>query len=720
VYHPAITARLIDAERRRTANAPEPTDRFLGVYHSADEILAFETHMDGLLTLDQKPDVTRPLTPHERQWVVNERTLATLDARYWYTRYARIVNDQNVNVPFVPNVAQRMVIDFWGELEAKGWAIMMVQLKARQLGVSTLTELEVLRRGLFTPDVNGVVASCDDDKSKLMFLMIERAWEQQPWWLVPGAVQHKTGKYLKLQNNSTISVESGSQMSGIGRGYTPQIVHISELADFFDAGALIDDSLLHAVHPHPSTFFVLESTAKGFDNWWHDTWEQSEREWNKGVPGLCPIFLPWFCGRDIYPTKTWLRQRPIPPDWVPSEKTETHAVKAALYVRTSDRLKAVYAADWTMPVAQQWYYEKKYEAAVEKNRLPQFLSEMPSDPNEAFQSTNIAAVDVEDCLWYRDRALARPPLAVLGIRGPLEEIPVRFQPTARELDPRSAFKPVTLTTYLGAVESVYHLVPLIFNSYSESPFGRLYLWELPEDGWEYGLGIDMGDGVGQDRSVIEVFRRISLHEPWVQCAEFATPYMNSLDFWPIVQAVAIYFSVRRYGSIKQPKIVVECRGNGETVQLELKKCGWSNFHYWVKYDTRKIDQSKAHHLGVLTNGPFRRMMMDKILHVFNNRDVDLRSPWMCDEFRRLERDELRQQFRADSGGHDDRIMAMGFVLWSLDALQLSVRSKRRSQVTSDDGDPVYTDPHGGEAIESAGAARANRLVTPPDRTRPRI
>lgn len=691
MYDVAFTQTQIDAEIAHTAAEPDPARRFLGIRHSIEEAQLFIDHMNSLLDDNGRPK--RKLTAKEQQWVKNERVLSMLDFEYWASRYGRIVNDSNVMVPFVPRIAQRMVINVWAELERLGWAIMMIQLKARQLGVTTLTELAILHRNLFYPDLKSVVASCDEDKSKLMARMIEACLEEQPWWLVPDFASHKIGRYLEFTNHSLISVESGNQMSGIAMGNTPQCAHISELSDFFDASLLIDASLLHAVHPHAQTFVVLESTAKGFDNWWYKKWTSSVRNWQKGTAKLCPIFLPWFVGRDIYPTDTWVRMHPIPRGWIPSEKTEKHAEKAAIYVKTNDRLHTVFGDGWTLPRVQQWFYEVSYQEAVEEKRLPTFLSEMPADPDEAFQSTNIAAVDLEDLLPHRDRALAREPVVVFGITGDTNEIPVRHQPSRRMFDPKATIAPVTVRTLLGPTISEYTLYPLRFESYDEDPHGRLYVWEWPKDNETYAIGVDMGDGVGQDRSVIQVVKKISVWDPWKQVAEFATPFMNSFDFWPIVQAVLLLYSVRRGESIRQPRIVIEIRGNGENVQLELKKRGWTNFHQWTRYDGKKIDPSKAHVLGILTNPWFRRMMMDKILSIFNNQEIDLGSPWLIEEFRRLERDEYKQQFRADGGGHDDRVMALGFCLWSLDILELHVRSRRRvDQADLEASDePTYTD-----------------------------
>ena len=60
--------------------------------------------------------------------------------------YCHIIDFEKRLVRFTPNIAQRLVLDIWSEMEAQRWAIMMLQLKSRQLGVSTLTELAVAHR----------------------------------------------------------------------------------------------------------------------------------------------------------------------------------------------------------------------------------------------------------------------------------------------------------------------------------------------------------------------------------------------------------------------------------------------------------------------------------------------------------------------------------------------------------------------------------------------
>src|SRR6185312_17250646 len=48
--------------------------------------------------------------------------------------------------------------------------------------------------------------------------------------------------------------------------------------------------LLQSVPDQPNTMVVLESTANGVGDWFHDMWVKAERGENE----FTPIFLPWF------------------------------------------------------------------------------------------------------------------------------------------------------------------------------------------------------------------------------------------------------------------------------------------------------------------------------------------------------------------------------------------------------------------------------------------
>lgn len=663
-----MTERAIDALNRTQLSSPNPADRWALRRYTSAQIRHAIAHFNDLLhkeTLTLK----RPLDHEEQRFIQNERRLCALDFHHWRTAYAKIIDWEKHVVPFTPNVAQQIVLDVWADLERRGRAIMMIQLKARQLGVTTLTELTVAHRVQFWPRVNAVVASADPKKSVKMAGMIDFCWKEQPWWLLPRTTKVEGGIPVEFgELNSSILIQAGNQFNGVARGQTPNVVHLSELCEWDDAAQLVDAALLKAIHETPDVFVVLESTALGRGNWWHDTWKQTKEDWPTGRSRLCPIFLPWYTGIDIYPTATDLRMRPIPPDWEPSELTKQHAARARDYVLANPLLSKYLAKSdpsWTLPLSQQWYYEIERDAAIKKKQLNLFLSEMPADDQEAFQSTNISAFSPEIVLAHRERT--RAPLAVYTIAG--AGIPDDLTLPRRDWDLTQAPIPVSPSTILPHSTETFYLIPLTFSGYSSTGAGlRLFVWEWPEPGATYGLGVDTSDGIGQDWSVVEVLKKNFPHGPDQQVAEFASPYIKALQFWPHVLTLASLYSVYQPKQDRrvQCRVAIECRGNGESVQYELQKRGWWNFHPWKKLDNRRPTQNgETWKIGVYTSAWYRPLMMDRLLTMLEDETLEVYSPYLVAEMEALEKDERKQSLKAVFGEHDDRLMALGFVLDSV-------------------------------------------------------
>jgi hypothetical protein len=146
--------------------------------------------------------------------------------------------------------------------------------------------------------------------------------------------------------------------------------------------------------------------------------------------------------------------------------------------------------------------------------------------------------------------------------------------------------------------------------------------------------------------------------------------------------------------IRQSRIVIECKGNGESTQLELRKRGWGNFHPWIRYDSKRLRPQDAHKLGWFTNTWSRAMMMDMLLKAVRDEWIDVYSPFFVDEMADLERDEFRQSLAAAYGGNDDRIIAGAIVFFSLHALELKggqpmIAAQRKAKLSSQAFDPVY-------------------------------
>ncbi len=381
-----------------------------------------------------------------------------------------------------------------------------------------------------------------------------------------------------------------------------------------------------------------------------------------------PVFLPWYVGTDIYPTPAMLRKNPIPHDWVPSDRTVAHAERARIYVLNNPLLFQHLAKNdtrWQMPRAQMWWREIGYQTAKEKKQLHIFLAVFCADDFEAFQSSNVPVIDPEILLGYQERT--RAPIAVYTVVGP--DIPPSLVTPARYWDRTKPTITIATRELSTRFDAKYQLIPLLFHGYdSFEEDMKLLIWEYPQEGSSYGIGIDCSEGIGQDNAVMEVLREADLQRPPAQVAEWASNRVTAFQLWPLALALGTFYSTysMKVGHRAQAKLAIETVTNGSSLQNELKKRGWFNFHQWKYNDTKRpIKDSLVHREGILTNAWFRSTMMDMLLTCLSEEAIDIPSPYLVKELTTLERVIGVTKAVAASGSHDDRVMAIGFPLISL-------------------------------------------------------
>ena len=688
---------------------------FVPQYNSVEEVEAFERKLkaEGKYIYDDtgRTKFTQNLSSADSQHILNEQILCQCDAVYWLTRYAHIKTEENIIRRFRFRIPQRLLFDIIADLEELRVAIELLILKARQLGLSTLVELLIAHRIIFSYGINAVIGSADQTKTGLMANMLFLAYDMCPVWLVPAhtrRVESDRGMLVFGSMASGVSFQHGAQTSGIARGTTPTLYHLSECASFSDPVNQIESSLFKAVHASPNVFGVLEGTGEGDKGWWPDTYRHAKANWPLKRSRLCSRFLPWFCGTDIYPTPTWLRMRPVPNDWLPHRDTKLHVAKAELYVRSDKLLAKHLGANYRMPREQQWFWEVEHEQAKAKNIESIFLQEMAGDDEEALQRSSESVfghTTIEEIHVRRKRDYECFTITGQSIEEAHEVAPEYFDRSRERI-------PVRFQSNKGEVYR-WELIPLrpesLREDEAEDADGVLFIFHHPKPGVSYSIGVDTSEGKGQDSTVISVWTCGRRGEPDVQCAEFSSSHVNHVEAFAFVLAVAAYYKSHMAIGVtrwKEPYLSIEqVAAVGDTCQLQLARMGYTNFHRMARYDSsvKRIQKQKktGGKRGWFTFAYTRAMLTGNFVHAAQNGWAEINSPWLITEMKEFEvhvTSSGKERLEHADDSHDDRIFASAMAIFCPhDMDQLADRSKKRF-VEASALPPVDVTPYRGQVV----------------------
>jgi hypothetical protein len=663
------------------------------------------------------------LSSEEIRWMINERYLCMCDAAYFGTRYFYLKNINNDIQRFTFQAAQKVYFQIISELEMLGISIEMLVNKARQLGVSTETELCIAHRILFTYGVSATIASADQSKTAEMANMLFLAHDMLPWWMPPvhtRRVESDRGMLVFGGQKSQVKFQHGSQSGGISQGTTPTTYHLSEVSYYPDCEKLIEVGLFKAVHASPKVFGVLESTACGNDGWWFDKYWYYKNKWPNCR--MLALFLPWFMGTDLYPNKVWLRKSPVREGWRPRQETLEMISRAELYVKSNPVLEKVLGNNWKLPREQAWWWEIQFLEALDGGKLKTFYQEYPTDDVESFQGSYdnvfgrevIADVDNRRSREYR----------VFGIVG--QSIEDKHEPDTEEVDYQTARIPVSYKSTRGETYR-WELVPLQYgkgwtltddDEKEIDPDGKLFVFLPPEPGWDYSIGVDTSSGIGSDSTCIAVCRRAKGGTgPDVQAAEFRSSRVSHVEAFAFALVIAAYYAkhMAETTNYREPYVAIEqIAAVGDTCQFQMRKMGYGRFHHMVRYDSKKIKKSKAIKMGWFTNVWSRPMLTDGFVIAVQNGWYVVNSPWTIYEMDHWEvhlTASGKEKKEHSSKTTDDGIFANAMATFCPNDLEaLTKRTKKRCQ--DEDGEdvlpPIDLGVYSGNALSVVGHGSLDR------------
>ena len=226
MYNREIVAKNIEGYYRSTGTRL--------IEYPIDQVRYYVEHFDKLTARDPKKGTVtgfkRTLTPDEVAFIKNEQQMCRLDLSYEIARYEFVEDVISARLNLMTlNKAQQIALKIIGDMEKRGVPIMLLFLKARQLGVSTLFAKIIKHRMEFVPFTKGVVASGDEEKTRsLVEKMIEKPHGMLPWWLVRHDVEfkHSGDEFMIIPSaDSLLIVQHGRQELGIARGSTANTWH---------------------------------------------------------------------------------------------------------------------------------------------------------------------------------------------------------------------------------------------------------------------------------------------------------------------------------------------------------------------------------------------------------------------------------------------------------------------------------------------------------------
>jgi hypothetical protein len=200
----------------------------------------------------------------------------------------KIRAESGASEPLTFNQAQRFIHE---KLEAQRTATGKVRaliLKGRQLGVSTYVGGRFYHRTTHSNGLRAFILTHEDAATQNLFEMVNRFHEHCPTDVRPstGAANAKELNFDLLDSGYKIGT-AGTK--GVGRSSTIQLFHGSEVA-FWPHAETHAAGILQAVPDEPGTEAILESTANGIGNFFHQTWREAESGQNEYIA----IFCPWW------------------------------------------------------------------------------------------------------------------------------------------------------------------------------------------------------------------------------------------------------------------------------------------------------------------------------------------------------------------------------------------------------------------------------------------
>jgi hypothetical protein len=210
------------------------------------------------------------------------------DFPHFATKCLKIRTKEGQILPFTLNRAQLYIHAKLEEQRAMTGKVRALILKGRQQGCSTYVGARFYHQVIHRFGTQAFILTHALDATNNLYKMAQRYYENTPELLKPSVTTSNAKELIFGKLDSGYKLGTAENQS-VGRSATIQLLHGSEVA-FWNHASEHAKGIFQAVPNASNTEIVLESTANGVGNFFHQQWQKAEA----GESEYIAIFVPWF------------------------------------------------------------------------------------------------------------------------------------------------------------------------------------------------------------------------------------------------------------------------------------------------------------------------------------------------------------------------------------------------------------------------------------------
>ena len=549
--------------------------------------------------------------------------------------------DSGTDIKFELNWPQRKALSVLETMRLNNEPIRMIILKARQWGGSTLVQMYMAWIQLMLVEgANSAIVAHLNSASLTIRAMYMRM------------IKHYPPKMLGLPNNAEISLspfnasrtdytikrsreQVRNMIISVGSMQTPdsirgsdiRLVHFSEVGVWKKTENRTPEEVIQATQSsvlnEPLTMVVMESTAKGENNLFHNEWKDA----TKGDSDKRPVFVPWF---------------------------EIEKYRKPFYSEENAR-------DFV-----RWLI---------KNRNESYTANSRTEPGKYFWWLWLQGATLEGINWYINQRKAYRDHDAMASEFPSDDIEA-FATTGTTIFDRNAVKELEADCappkhrgelHARSIDGKDALVDVKFFNESN---GELAIWEMPDTTFphadRYLVSVDVGGrSAKSDWSVIVVIDRWGRTEGKGDkiVAEWYGHLRHDLLAWKMAQVATFYCNallVVESNTFETKNIDTE----GEHSAYILDQIGqvYRNLYARETPPDSIRQGGRRRKWGFQTNMRSKPLIIDNLIRIVEDNLYVEREEDALTEYRVYQRD-ANGAMNAAEGEHDDRLMARAIGLY---------------------------------------------------------